>query len=128
MSGNRSKKWCKFDCYCMSLAGLPIKEARQFQNIHFISCSNKASTLEQAEGIVSDLVQLEKGIVTYDTSLGRNVFLVAPVLCFLCDNARASEIVNHMGSRTIKYCRICMVSSIIDYIYYVIYGGMYSYM
>lgn len=105
MSGNCSKKWNKFDCYCMSLARLP----RQLQNIHFISCSNKVSAIDIAEGIVFDLLQLERGTVCYDASLDTDVYVV---LCVLCDNARASELVDHMGSRTFKYCRVCMVSDI----------------
>ena len=39
-SGNKSKKWNKFDCWCITLAGLPIHEARKFQHIHFLACSN----------------------------------------------------------------------------------------
>ena len=66
--------------------------------------------LDMADGIVSDLLMLEKGFITFDSSLGQNVYVVAPVICALCDNARASELVNHLGSCANKYCRICMVS------------------
>ena len=34
-SGNRSKKWNKFDYWSMTLAGLPIREARSFHNMYF---------------------------------------------------------------------------------------------
>lgn len=75
------------------------------------------SAIDMADGIVSDLLELEHGIVVYDASLSRNIYVIAPVMCILCDNARASELVNHMGSRSIKYCRICMVSTFL-YAYY----------
>ena len=55
MSGNRSKKWNKFDVWCVTLAGLPRIEAVKFQNIHFIVYSNRLSALEMAEPIVEDL-------------------------------------------------------------------------
>ena len=52
-SGNRSKKWNKFDCWCMSVAGLPLCEARKIENIHFLSCSNHV--LNRAVPITDDL-------------------------------------------------------------------------
>ena len=61
-SGNRSKKWNKFDCWCMSMAGLPISEARKIKNILFICCSNKLTALQMADGLVDDLLLLEEGI------------------------------------------------------------------
>ena len=67
------------------------------------------SVLDIAEGIVPDLLTLEEGIIVYDSFIKKNVYLVAPIICALCDNARASELTNHMGSRTFRYCRICMV-------------------
>ena len=69
--------------------------------------------MDMAEGVVSDLLELEHGIEVYDASLARSIFVIAPVICILCDNARGSELVNHMGCRTIKYCHICMVSIIV---------------
>ena len=49
MSGNRSKKWNKFDAWCMSLAGLPKVEAHRFRNMHFLACSNKVSALKMTK-------------------------------------------------------------------------------
>ncbi|KAL5460278.1 hypothetical protein EMCRGX_G033719 [Ephydatia muelleri] len=34
-----------------------------------------------------------------------------PVL-LVCDNPRASELLNHLGSAAIKFCRICMITEI----------------
>ncbi len=68
--GNRSKKWNSFDLWCLMLAGLPWKENAQQQNIHFLTCSNKASAVEMADPLVDDLLKLEnEGIVTYDAYL-----------------------------------------------------------
>ena len=67
MSGNRSKKWNKFDVWCMTLAGLPREESVKFPNVHFISCSNRLSALEMADPLVQDLKILEKGIKVYDS-------------------------------------------------------------
>ena len=110
-SGNRSKKWNKFDVWAMMLAGLPRAENSQLENIHFICCSNETSSIEMAEPIVKDLSRLEThGIIVYDAHLKRDVLVVAPVLCALCDNPRAAELLNHQGSTTRKFCRMCLVS------------------
>ena len=42
--------------------------------------------------------------------LKMEVLVVAPVICLLCDNARSSELLNHLGSKALKLCRICNVS------------------
>lgn len=110
-SGNRSKKWNKFDIWCMTLACLPKHEARKFENIHFISCSNQLSAIQMSKPIVDDLLSLEKGIPMYDALSKSDVLVVSPVICAACDNVRASELVNHLGSKANKLCRICMVSN-----------------
>lgn len=60
--------------------------------------------------IVDDLKRLEDGVHGYDSVLQRDVFVLAPVLCLLCDNVRASELLNHLGSKAVKLCRLCNVS------------------
>ena len=110
MSGNRSKKWNKFDAWCLTLAGLQQKEAHKFQNIHFVSCSNRLSALQMADPLVEELKQLENGIKVFDALSQSYIFVIAPVICVLCDNVRASELLNHMGSKANKLCRFCMVS------------------
>ena len=109
-SGNKSKKWCKFDLWCLSLAGLPVHEARTLQNINFLACSKIVSALEMTGALVDELLKLEEGVVMYDSLSQCDVIVIAPVLAILCDNARASELVNHLGAKAIKYCRKCMVS------------------
>ena len=108
-SGNKSKKWNKFDCWCLSVANLPLNLARQFSNIHFICCSNSCTALDMAGPIVSELLKLEEGITVYDSHLNCNIKVIAPVICFLADNARASELTNHMGAKALKFCRKCLV-------------------
>lgn len=109
-SGNKSKKWNKFDLWAMMLAGLPRMLNSQLEHIHFIICSNLVSALDMAGAIAQDLLKLEAGVITFDAHLCKTVLLVTPVICALCDNPRASELLNHSGSGTRKFCRMCSVS------------------
>ena len=61
--------------------------------------------------IVEDLLMLEEGMIIYDSFMKTDAYVIAPVICFLCDNVRASEIANHKGSSAYKFCRMCMVST-----------------
>ena len=110
LSGNKSKKWNKFDCWTLMLAGLPRHENAKLHNIHFLTCSNNVSVLEMATPIISDLILLEKGIEMFDAYLGEQVCVIAPVLCLQSDNPRASELLNHQGGNANLYCRMCTVS------------------
>ena len=78
--------------------------------MHFLTCSNRLSSLEIAGPLVEDFKVLEKGFVLYDSLLQKDVMVIAPVMAVLCDNACASELLNHLGSRATKFCRQCMVS------------------
>ena len=113
-SGNKSKVWNKFDSYCIRLAGLSVKSNAQIHNIHFICTSNKAPVMEMAVPLVHELQSLEEGILMFDALFNTNVIVIAPVICFLCDNPHAAEICNHLGSSTHMFCRICMVSVILN--------------
>ena len=63
-----------------------------------------------AKPLVQELNILEKeGFVAYDAFLQEDVLVVAPILCFLCGNPRASEITNHLGPGSRLFCRMCMV-------------------
>eukprot|EP00731_Ephydatia_muelleri_P022208 Em0014g799a len=108
-SGNRSKVWNKFDSWCFLLAGLRQKDNAQFCNIHFICTSNQVPVMEMAHPLVDQLLELERGIVVFDAQLNTNALILAPVICFLCDNPRAAEICSHLGSGTLRFCRICRV-------------------
>jgi hypothetical protein len=108
-SGNRSKKWNKFDVVCISLACLPKKESQSLKNIHFIACTNNLSVLEISKPVVDDFLLLEKGVEMFDAYINSNVLVIAPIICMACDNVRAAEMVSHLGSKTLKLCRICLV-------------------
>lgn len=109
-SGNRSKKWNKFDYWCLLLAGLPRHENAKLSNIHFIGCSNQANCMEISAPIAGDLLLLEqRGIIAYDALLQKQVRVIAPIIVFTGDNPRASEILNHLGSSANKFCRMCLV-------------------
>ena len=58
--------------------------------------------------IVSDLISLERGIILMYDALSKSDILV---ICAACDNVRAAELVNHLGSKATKLRWICMVSN-----------------
>ena len=98
-SGNCTKKWNKFDAWCLTLACLPMTEARKFLNIHFIACSNVVSAMDMREPLVEDLLTLERGVKMFDAHTKNEVLVIAPAICCLCDNVRASELLNHLGRK-----------------------------
>jgi len=110
VSGNESKKWNKFDVWAMLLAGLPKSANHQLENIHFICASNRVGCLKMTDPLVNDMLVLEKeGVVMYDAHIGENVLVIAPVLCAIADNPRASDFVSHGGTSSRKFCRMCQV-------------------
>ena len=83
------------------------------ENIHIIGASNQVAALEMAEPIVDDLIHLEsEGIEVYDAHLKQCVKLFAPVIAILCDNGRATQLLNLCGGSARRYCRMCFVSEI----------------
>ena len=121
LSGNKTKKWNKFDACCILLAGLSRKDNANLYNIHFVCCSNKLSILEMSEPIAVEMTQLEdEGIIVYDALLKKDVLLLAKPILFMCDNPRAAEITNSLGSSANKYCRKCQVSVVNSEITYTI--------
>ena len=109
LSGNKSNKYNSFDVWAMMLAGLPREDNAKLSNIHFIAGSNRVKAVEMSKPIVDDLLKLEDGIVMFDAMTKQEVLVVAPVLCIMADNVRASELTNHMGSSANRYCRMCLV-------------------
>ena len=63
-----------------------------------------------AEAVVKDHTTLEEGIEAYDGLMEQTVVVLAPLLCILADNPRASELLNHLGGSARRYCRMCMVA------------------
>ena len=110
-SGNRSKKWHKFESWFVSLAGLPRHLNARLENIHFVSCSDSVSPLDLSGPIAQELTTLEtEGTLVFDAYFQEVVLVIAPLIVIVCDNPRASDLVNHLGSKALKYCRICMAS------------------
>ena len=97
----------KFDCWYLLLAGLTRYENSKVSNIHFVCCSDKVTPFEMSEQIVSELNVLETtGIEVYDASACTTALVIAPLILIICDNPRASELLGHLGSTALKYCRI----------------------
>ena len=110
-SGNKSKKWRKFENWYLLLAGLPRHENGKPTNIHFICCSDSVTPLDMAGPICAELQMLEsEGVEMYDAKSSERILVVAPLMIVICDNPRASELVNHVGSSANRYCRVCEVS------------------
>lgn len=113
-SGNRSKKWHKFDSWSVMLAGLPRRQNARIPNIHFYCCSDAISAVDMSEALAPELVQLEiEGTVAYDSFLNEEVLVVSPLLCIIGDNPRSSKVLNHLGGSARRYCRMCMVGKFI---------------
>eukprot|EP00731_Ephydatia_muelleri_P017962 Em0011g2a len=111
-SGNRSKKWNKFDSWYLLLAGLGRHANAKPSNIHFVTTSNKVSPLDQCVPIVEELLLLEsEGIEVYDAFNNCQALVVAPLLCVICDNPRAQELCNQLASTTRKFCMADKVDS-----------------
>ena len=73
----------------------------------FIYIDFKVSAIEMAEPLLLELE--ENGLVTYDAYLNEKVLVVMPIICLICDNPRASELVKHLGTFVTCYCRLCLV-------------------
>ena len=54
-SGNTTKKWNRLETFSMSLAGLPRKEIRKIENIHFLGASNIVPSVPLGKSIANDL-------------------------------------------------------------------------
>ena len=108
-SGNRSKKWHKFESWFLSLAGLPRHLNARLKNIHFVSCSGSVSPLDLRGPIAQELATLEtEGTLVFNAYFQEVVLVIAPLIVIVCDNPRASDLVNHLGSKALKCCCICM--------------------
>ena len=78
----------------------------QHVNIHFVCTSDSVTPLEMVETIAT----LEnEGFEVFDAFSNENVLVVAPLLLVICDNPRASELLNHLGSAANMFCRLCEV-------------------
>eukprot|EP00731_Ephydatia_muelleri_P029726 Em0021g249a len=84
-------------------------------NVHFVCCSDSVSPSDMARPISEDLARLEnEGVEIYDAQSQEKVLVVAPLMLIICDNPRASELANHLGSAANKFCRICVNPYMID--------------
>ena len=98
-SGNHSKKWHKFESWYLQLAGLERHENARLENIHFVCCSDSVSPLDLSGPIAKELTLLEtEGILVIDKLYQDVVLVIAPLMFIICDNPRASELLNHLGS------------------------------
>ncbi|XP_070546461.1 uncharacterized protein [Ptychodera flava] len=107
VGGNTTNKWNRFGVWLFMLAGLPHKENNNLENIAFVNASNSVGALDLSKAILSELETLQEGVVMFDAAEGKEVMVVASVLCTLADNVRASELCSHLGCSSLQYCRFC---------------------
>ena len=65
--------------------------------------------VEISPPIVEELMLLDAHGMEYDVSLYTMLLVLAPVICVICDNPRASKVNNHLGPSSKMFCRIFMV-------------------
>ena len=92
-------------------------------HIHHFLVKYYIDCIEMVKPIVEELKILEKeGVVVYDAFTDKEVLVIAPVLCVICDNPCASEITNTLGPRSRKFCRIFTVITLpLLYIYFMLH-------
>lgn len=101
------------------ILGLPLSEKTRLENIHFLCCSNMLDALTLADPLVESLLRLKEGVNMYDALLQQTVVVVAPVLFVMADNPTSSDLCSHQGHSTRKYCRICLVMTLLHhYLFY----------
>ncbi|CEP09901.1 hypothetical protein, partial, partial [Parasitella parasitica] len=106
MSGNRTKKFNKFDSWSMVPAALPLAQRHQLEYTNFICTDLALSAMQMLPAIVDDLALLEKGVEML-TPEGEKVLVVAPVQFITADNARHAEIASSRGATSSRPCRKC---------------------
>ena len=111
---NHSKQWNLFDVWCLLLAGLPKQQDHHLRHIHLLCASNTTTAVDMMSAVVKDLCTLENGVEMFDAMFNQNVFVIAP-LVILCDNPRASQILDHMTGGPIMFCRVCKVCTVISF-------------
>ena len=84
------------DSWSFTLAGLSRHENAKISNLHFCCCSDVASVMDMS-GAIAELNILDgEGIEAFDAHLKEDVIVIAPLLCIVADNPRASEVLNHL--------------------------------
>ncbi|XP_070549617.1 uncharacterized protein [Ptychodera flava] len=111
VGSSRTRKWSPLSVWCIMLGGLPKKENNKLQNISVVNASTSVGAVELSKPLVAELKVLEKtGVVMYHGDLDSEVLVISPVLLVKADNVRQSEMVNHTGATSIKFCQRCTVS------------------
>ncbi|OAD65103.1 hypothetical protein PHYBLDRAFT_176425 [Phycomyces blakesleeanus NRRL 1555(-)] len=110
-SGNSTKQYNKYDSYLMYFAALPLETRNKRENAIFICTSNHTlNAIEMLLPIINDLVRLKKGIEIYSEDHGEVVLVVAPLLLFMGDNPRQSQLAMHKRTSAKKFCQKCLIS------------------
>ncbi|KAL9539146.1 hypothetical protein MBANPS3_010437 [Mucor bainieri] len=106
MSGNRTKKFNKFDSCIMVPAALPLVDRNALENTAFIFTDHFLSAMHMLPAIVDNLLELENGVEMALPS-GEPVLVVAPLQFITGDNARHAELASSRGATSLRPCRKC---------------------
>eukprot|EP00733_Pompholyxophrys_punicea_P000527 Pompholyxophrys_punicea_v1_NODE_152_length_3178_cov_3.531540.p1 type:complete len:804 gc:universal NODE_152_length_3178_cov_3.531540:84-2495(+) len=109
---NLTKKFKLVDSWLTGACGLSREENRMFKNIHFVCTSDTWSPQEMSKIIVRDFQELEAGVEAniYVENQCQKIMLVSSVMVVMSDNARASQLCNHVGARGRHFCRFCLAT------------------
>ncbi|OAD65461.1 hypothetical protein PHYBLDRAFT_176058 [Phycomyces blakesleeanus NRRL 1555(-)] len=111
-SSNSIKQYNKYDSYLMYFAALLLETRNKRENALFICTSNHTlNAIEMLPPIVDDLIRLEKDIEMYSEDYGEVVLVIAPLLLFMGDNPRQSQLAMHKGTSAKKFCQKCLIPS-----------------
>ena len=76
----------------------------RLENIDFVSCSDSISPLDLSGPIAQELATLEtEGTLVFNAYFQEVVLVIVPLIVIVCDNPRASDLVNHLGSKVLLY-------------------------
>lgn len=70
--------------------------------------------MEMVPPVAEEIKSMEGGFIVFDALLQTEIVVKSPVICVIADNPRASEILNHRGGNSRRYCRKCMVDKHVD--------------
>ncbi|KAL0582410.1 hypothetical protein ABG067_007741 [Albugo candida] len=106
-SGNRTKKWNKFDYWTMTPSAFAYSMRNQYASHYLLCASNKLNAGEMSKPIVDDLKLLESGMEMFSQKYSESVLVIAPVLFISADNPRHSDVSCTQMSAATYYCRYC---------------------
>ncbi|TPX53433.1 hypothetical protein CcCBS67573_g09707 [Chytriomyces confervae] len=111
-SGNRSKRYNKFESCFVYFPALPAKFHGP-SYIHFVCTSHDGDWRDVNEAVLMDFKPngaLDSGIEVYDAHTNQTVIVVSHLFTVLADNPRHYQVCNLGGATSNYNCRCCMAT------------------